>query len=466
MTKKKLTDTRVRNTKPREKSYKVFDESGLYLLVNPSGSKFWRFKYRFQGREKLLSFGGYPEVSLEEARDQRNQARNLLKGKRTQPDGSVVTLPHPIDPSAERKAAQLVADAEEVAYSETFEYVALEFLLLQAGKSPTAKPAMLPRLKRSLDNRLTELAEQGRAGAAKAKTLRIMRQRIESLVVPHIGQRSIGRITGPELLAVARRIESRRNKRRENRPTLETARRTLAACSRVFKYAVATGRAQYDPAASVDRSALVPLPKRTGFAAIVEPKKIGELLRAIDGYQGQPTVVAALKLAPLVFVRPGELRAAEWSEFDLEAAEWRIPADRMKMDAPHVVPLASHAIAILEELQLHTGNRRLLFPSLRSRERCISDNTLNAALRRLGFSKAEMTAHGFRKMASTRLNELGFNRDAIERQLAHADRDPVRAAYNYAEYLPQRREMMQAWADYLDGLRTGKGNVIALRQQA
>jgi integrase len=231
----------------------------------------------------------------------------------------------------------------------------------------------------------------------------------------------------------------------------------------VLRFAVASGRAKRDPAADL-KGALAPV-KVQSHAAIIEPKRIGALLRAIDGYQGQPAVMFALRLAPLVFVRPGELRGAEWLEFDLDAAEWRIPGTRMKMGEPHLVPLSTQAITLLEELHKHTGEGRLLFPSLRSKARPISDNTLNAALRRLGYSGDEQTAHGFRSIASTRLNELGFAPDVIELQLAHAERNKVRAAYNRAERLAERRKMMQAWADYLDGLREG-GDVVAISRSA
>jgi integrase len=227
--------------------------------------------------------------------------------------------------------------------------------------------------------------------------------------------------------------------------------------SRVFRYAVATGRAERDPAADL-RGAIASVRTRN-FAAVIDPKSVGALLRAIENYQGQPSVIYALKLAPLVFVRPGELRGAEWSEIDLAAAEWRIPASRMKMDERHIVPLPRQAVALLRELKTHTGNGRLLFPGLRSREREISENTLNAALRRMGYGKDDMTGHGFRTVASTLLNELGWHPDLIELQLAHKPRDRVRAAYNRAERLEERRQMMQTWADYLDRLKTG-GDIV------
>jgi integrase len=270
-----------------------------------------------------------------------------------------------------------------------------------------------------------------------------------------LGSRLIAAITAQELLAVLRRIEARGKH--------ETAHRVRALAGRVLRYAVATGRAQHDVAADL-KDALAPV-KSKNFASVLDPVRVGELMRAIDGYTGHPVTALALKLAPLVFVRPGELRAAEWPEFDLPNAEWRIPGARMKMGEPHVVPLARQALAILRELQPFARGGRYLFPSLRTRDRPMSNNTINAALRRLGYSSEEQTGHGFRSMASTLLNEQGFPPDVIELQLAHAERNKVRAAYNKAQRLPERRKMMQAWADYLDGLRAG-GTVVPIRHNA
>ncbi|WP_299691685.1 site-specific integrase [Hydrocarboniphaga sp.] len=267
--------------------------------------------------------------------------------------------------------------------------------------------------------------------------------RLERDVFPWIGKRPISAITAPEVLIVLRRIESR--------GALDTAHRAKQDCGAVFRYAIHDGRAERDPTADL-RGALPPA--RGGhFATITEPKAIGELLRAIHGYSGTFATCCALKLAPLVFVRPGELRNAEWSEVDLEKAEWRIPSDKMKAGEPHIVPLSEQAVAVLADLQPLTGDDRYLFPSERTRTRPMSENTILAALRRLGYSTDQMSGHGFRAMASTLLNEQGWNRDAIERQLAHAERNRVRASYNYAEHLPERRKMMQAWADYLDMLK-------------
>jgi integrase len=271
-------------------------------------------------------------------------------------------------------------------------------------------------------------------------------RRLELNAFPWLGSRPIKEITAPDVLAVARRIESR--------GALEMAHRVIQTCSQVFRYAIATGRAERNPAGEDIRGALPPA-KEKHHPSITDPKAITPLLQAIQNYQGSLVTSCALRLAPLVFVRPGELRHAEWSEIDFDKAEWRIPAAKMKMREQHIVPLSKQAVAILRELQPLTGSGRYLFPSERSAARPMSENTVNGALRRLGYTKEEMTGHGFRSMASTMLNELGFNRDWIERQLAHAERDNVRAAYNFAEHLPERRKMMQAWADHLDGLKSG-----------
>ncbi|MGH8589832.1 MAG: tyrosine-type recombinase/integrase [Gammaproteobacteria bacterium] len=387
-----LTDIRCRNTKPREKSFKMADAGGLYLILNPNGSRWWRFDYRFARKRRTLSMGTYPAVSLKLARARRDAARKQLAAG--------------IDPGLARKA-------ERSAIADSFDAVAREW---HAKRAPTWAP-----------------------GHAEKITGRFERD-----IFPWLGGRLVGQITAPELLAVLRRIEAR--------GAIELAHRALQNCGRVFRYAIATGRAERDPAADL-RGALPPVKERH-HAAITDPKDIGGLLRAIDGYRGSFVTQCALRLASLTFVRPGELRKAEWSEFDLEGTEWRIPAERMKMRAIHVVPLSAQAVAVLHELRPLTGSGRYAFPGLRTPTRPMSENTVNAALRRLGYEKDEMTGHGFRSMASTLLNEQGWHRDAIERQLAHGERDAVRAAY-YAEHLPERRRMMQAWADYLDGLKSG-----------
>jgi len=377
-----LNDTKVRTVKSRVKAFKL--------------------KYRVQGREKLISLGAYPDVTLKRAREKRDAARKLLA------DG--------VDPSVQRQA-------ERAALAQSFEGVGKEWLELQTK-------SLAP------------------------ETISILSSRLDSALYPYIGSRPIAAITAQEVLSALRRIEARGRH--------ETAHRVRALAGRVFRYAVATGRAQHDVAADL-KGALAPV-KSKNFASVTDPIRVGELLRAIHGYSGHPVTALALKLAPLVFVRPGELRAAEWPEFDLENAEWRIPGERMKMGEPHLVPLSRQALAVLRELQPLARGGRYLFPSLRTRERPMSDNTINAALRRMGYTSEEQTGHGFRSMASTLLNEQGFPPDVIELQLAHTERNKVRAAYNKAQRLPERRKMMQAWADYLDGLRAG-GNVVPFRRR-
>jgi len=270
-----------------------------------------------------------------------------------------------------------------------------------------------------------------------------MQRRFERDLFPYIGKRPVSEVEAPELLAALQRIEKR--------GAIDTAHRLRGECGAMFRYAIATGRAKHDVAADL-RGALTPYEK-DHHASITSPSEIGALLRAMDGYQGTPEVRAALRLAPLAFVRPGELRRAEWNEFNLEAGEWRIPAAKMKMRSPHIIPLSVQALEVVRDLKLLTGSGQYLFPGVRSNRRPMSENTVNAALRRLGYTTEQMTGHGFRSMASTLLHERGWKHEAIERQLAHGDRDEVSAAYNYAEHLPERRRMMQSWADYLDTLR-------------
>lgn len=390
-----LTDTAARNAKPTAKPYKLADEKALYLLVNPNGSKWWRLKYRFGGKEMLLSLGVYPDVSLKDARTKRDQARNLLANG--------------VNPSAHR---QMEKTTRSAAAANSFEAIALEWMSkVSSGWAPDH--------------------------AARVK------RRLEVDVFPWLGTRPIADIKAPDLLAVVRRIEAR--------GALDTAHRALQNCGQVFRYAVATGRAERDPSGDL-RGALAPVDQRH-HASITDPKGIGDLLRAIHAYKGEFITRCALRFAPYVFVRPGELRRAEWSEIDLEAGEWRIPGDKMKMGAVHIVPLAAQAVDVLRELRALTGEGQYVFPGVRSLKRPMSENTVLAALRRMGFTGSEMTGHGFRSMASTRLHEMGWNHHAIERQLAHGERNKVSAAYNYAEHLPERRKMMQAWGDYLDVLR-------------
>lgn len=388
-----LTHAGIKAAKPRDKPYKVFDEHGLYLLVRPGGHRWWRLKYRFDGKEKLLSFGVYPEISLREARDKRDDARKLLRNH--------------VDPGAKQRA-------EQSATGDSFQAIAREWFERFSPKWAVGHSSKIIR-------------------------------RLELYIFPWIGARPIATIEAREILACLRRIEAKGN--------LESAHRALQVCSRVFRYAVATGRAQRDPSGDL-RGALPPADEKH-LASLTDPKSFAALLRAIDSYEGSIVVRAALRLAPLVFVRPGELRAAEWAEIDFEAREWRIKAERMKMRQQHIVPLSDQAIAILREIQPLTGETPFVFPTPRSNKRPLSDNGLLAALRRMGYEQGTVTVHGFRSTASTLLNEQGWNRDAIERQLAHGERDAVRAAYNYAEHLPERRRMMQAWADFIDGLKAG-----------
>ncbi len=407
-----LTEMKVRNAKPGTKPVKLSDSGGMYLLVSPpgkktpNGSKCWRLKYRFNGKEKVLALGTYPVISLGEARENRDVARKqLAKG---------------IDPGEARKAEKLTGNEKA---ANTFEAVAREWHTRQKG-----------------------VWTEGHA----SRTM----QRLERDIFRCIGTRPIAEITAPELLAVFRRIESR--------GAHETAHRARFVCGQIFRYAVATGRAERDPAADL-KGALTPI-KTRHHAAITDPKEVAALLRAIDGYQGSFVVKCALQLAPLVFVRPGELRQAEWAEIDFESAEWNMPAERMKMKQAHLVPLSDQAVTILRELHALTGNSRYLFPSGRSFARPMSDNAVNAALRRMGYGTDEMTGHGFRAMARTILDEvLQVRIDFIEHQLAHAVKDPNGRAYNRTAHLDERRKMMQLWADYLDGLKAG-AKVLPLKR--
>ena len=389
-----LSHTQISHAKPRDKLYRLFDGEGLFIEITPHGSKRWRVKYHFQGRERRLSLGLFPEVSLAKARERLANVRSQVREGR--------------DPALARQAAETLAVLDT---QQTFEGIAREWY---AKFSPAW------------------------AESHGGKLIR----RMEMFVFPWIGAQPMRQIQPLELLACIRRIEKDGSN--------ETAHRTLQVCGRVLRYAVATGRADRDFTRDLT-GALAPV-KKSRRAAIIDPKAIGALLRAIDGYDGGFVTRCALKFAPLVFVRPGELRAAEWCEFDLEKPEWRIPGPRMKMRTPHVVPLSHQAVALLKELQPLSGRSSYVFPSERTFDRPMSDNTLNAALRRLGYASHVITPHGFRAMASTILNEQGWNRDAIERQLAHIEGNDVRAAYNYADYLTERRQMMQAWADYLDSL--------------
>lgn len=406
----KLTDTAIRNAKPGPKPYRMFDGGGLYLEVTPAGGKLWRLKYRFGGKEKRLSLGAYPEVPLSQTK------KDAPKGARQKAFEARALLAEGIDPGAVKQANKAVERAQE----ETFQAIAEEWF-------------------QEFRHTWTD---------STAETI-ISRLRMD--VFPYLGGRPIREITPPELLAVIRRIAAR--------GAVETARRDLQKCGQIFRYAVATGRAERDVTA--DLRGAIPPPAKRHFASIHNPAEIGELLRAIETYRGSPVTRGALKLAPLTFVRPGELRRAEWSEFDLDKAEWRIPAHKMKMRELHIVPFSRQALDVLRELQPITGASVYVFPGGRSFARPMSENAVLAALRIMGYERGEMTGHGFRSMASTILHEQGWPSDVIERQLAHGERNKVKASYNFAQHLPERRRMMQAWADYLDALREG-GKVVPL----
>ena len=393
-----LNDTRIRNAKPRERDYKLTDFDGLYLLIRPNGSRLWRFAYRVDGKQKQIALGAYPQVTLAQAREQREAKRKILAtGK---------------DPSLERRLEKI---ARQVG-GNSFREIAEEFL--------------------------DKLRREGRAPATLKKSRWLLEPAITAF-----GDRPIGEITAPELLHALRKFELRER--------YESATRLRTVAGMIFRYAIATGRASRDIAADL-RGALT-TPKVTHRAAITDPRELAVLLRKIESYNGQPTTRLALQLSALLFVRPGELRHARWSEIDFEKAVWTVPAATMKMKRPHRVPLSRQALVILRELHAMTGQGEFVFPAVDSFRRPISNNTLNAALRRLGYSKEEVSVSGFRATASTLLNEMGrWNPDAIERQLAHMEENDVRRAYMHAaEFWSERIEMMQVWADHLDQLRYG-----------
>ena len=393
-----LTDTAIRNAKPAGKPYKVTDSLGLYLLVNPSGSKLWRIKYRFDGVERKLSIGAYPEITLAEARAARDAARKQLA--------------HAVDPNVAKRQARIEAS---IRASNSFAIVAEELI-----------------------------EKKAREGLAEP-TLEKMRWFVK-LMGADFGKRPVTDITPQELLHELQK--------HERRGRLETANLLRAFASRVFRFAVATARAERDPAQLLIGALTTPRVKH--FAAIIDPNEFGALLRAIEDYQGDPAVMSALKLTPHVFQRPGELRQMEWAEVNFDKAVLTIPVTKMKMRQPHSVPLSRQALAILQAMRPLSGSGRYVFPSIRTRARPISENTINAALRRMGYSKEQMTAHGFRTSASSLLNESGkWNPDAIERALAHMVAGSVRRIYNQSAYWTERVEMAQWWSDYMDELRMG-----------
>jgi integrase len=392
-----LTDTALRNAKPGLKPQKLFDGGGLFLLLNPNGSRWWRIKYRFGGKEKLLSLGVYPDISLKDARQRRDECRK--------------TLSNGLNPSDTRKTAHAV---EVKSTADSLETVAREWYAKQL-------PSWTP---------------------GHGKTVL---RRLELYVFPVLGTHSITDISATNLLGMLRLLEARE--------VHETAHRVLNLCQQVCRYAIATGRIREDPSAAL-RGALTPVTTRH-FAAVTDPKDIAPLLRMLDGYQGTPVVVSALRLAPLVFVRPGELRKAKWADVDLDTSEWRYLVT--KTQRPHIVPLATQVVAVLRELHPLTGDGTFVFPGSRSNGRPMSENTITAAMRTMGIPADTMSGHGFRAMAYTVLEEqLGFPQHLIDHQLAHVVKNPLGRAYNRTTHLPERQRMMQEWADYLDTLRAGE----------
>jgi integrase len=410
-----LSDPACKNGKPKDKPYKLADEKGMFLLINPNGSKYFRLKYRFAGKEKVLALGVYPETSLKEARDKRETARKQIADN--------------IDPSEIRSKAKtekaIVIDRQQriengIPLKDSFKEVALSWLDSTAHK-------------------------------VKPHTLHKKQRRFELHVFPVIGDNEISSITSPDVYKVIKPLIEAKG--------LETAHRTHAEISSVFAYAIAHGITSYDPAQAV--AGQIPAQKVKHRAALTEPKDVGQLLRDIYCYQGTFVVQCAFRFSPLVFQRPGEIRQMEWKDVDLNAKEWRYFVT--KTEVQHIVPLSTQAIAILNEIKPLTGNGQYVFPSSRGDGRPMSNGTISMALKTLGYDSSVMTPHGFRSIASTLLNEQGWSPDAIERQLCHMPKDQVRAAYNRAQYLDERRRMMQAWADYLDSLKVG-ADIIPFRK--
>jgi integrase len=399
-----LTAIAIKNARPKAKPFKLTDERALFLLVMPNGAKYWRLKYRHLGKQKTLALGVWPEVTLADAREKRDAARKQIA------DG--------LDPQAEKKLSRIRAQIDA---SNTFKTVAEEWVL--------------------------KCEREGRAAITVEKIRWLL-----DMAYPVLGARPINQIDIQEVLVVLRKIEATGR--------YESARRMRSVISRVFRYGIATARAQRDVAA--DLRGAITVPKTKHFAAITTAKGAGELLRAIEECSGYGVTKLALRMTPHVFVRPGELRQAEWSEFDFAQSTWSIPAEKMKMRWPHKVPLSRQVLAILEEIRPLTGHTPYVFPAFHTWKRPMSENTITIALRRLGYEKGQMTAHGFRAMAATLLNEMGiWNPDAIERQLAHMENNGVRRAYARGQYWEERVQMMQHWSDYLDQLRDG-GDVIEI----
>jgi integrase len=400
-----LTDTKIRTLKPKAAAYRIADSNGLIIEVRPTGSKAWRYRYRYAGKASMVTIDEYPSMSLQQARAERDKLRTLLRGGAN---------------PAQVAKAERAAHADRV--NSTFGTIGLELLAKRAKEG--LSPGSVTRERRLIEKDLAAIASM-----------------------------PITDVTAPILLAALRKLEQR--------GVVETAHRARSHAGRVFRYAIATGRAERNPAE--DLAGALEQPKTKHFASLTDPEQIGELLRALHSYRGSMVTQAALRLAPLVFVRPGELRAAKWADIDLDAGEWRYVTSKTK--TPHIVPLSGQAVQVLAELQPLTRRSEYVFPGVRSASRPMSENTINAALRNLGFDSTAIVGHGFRAMARTVLDEvLGFRPDYIEHQLAHAVRDPLGRAYNRATHLPERRKMMQAWADYLDDLRESGGKVVPMRK--
>ncbi len=407
-----LSDVEIKKAKPQEKPHKLFDGGGLYLLVTPTGGKLWNLKYNFSGKEKKLSFGAYPAVSLADARQRRDDAKKLLANGQ--------------DPGAIKKALQDAAIVEAAVEINTFEKVALEWY---------AKNKKVWVESHSVS----------------------IKGRLNTYILPAFGNKPITEITPVDIRSMLLDIEARGLR--------ETGKRVKVIVGQICRYAIALGYAQYDPSGSLKLSELyAKVTDERHHAALVKPKEVAELLRAIDSFQGSFVVKTGLSLAPMLFVRPGELRQMEWSEVDLDEGLWSLPAGKMKTRNEHLVPLSQQAMELLQAIKPLTGSGRYVFPNLRSPLRPMSEVALLAALRRIGYSKEEMTVHGFRAIARTILDEvLGFRVDIIEHQLAHAVRDANGRAYNRTSFLDDRRKMMQQWSDYLDGLKAG-AKVLPLRR--
>lgn len=400
-----LTATAVKQATPRDKPYKLSDGKGMFLLINPKGAKYWRMKYRFGGKEKTLALGVYPEISLAEAREKVDQARKLLRDNQ--------------DPGVAKKLKRLHQYQEE---TNSFEAVAREWF----------------------ETKMTDRSQRHKQRTIAA---------LEKDLFPQIGNRPISQIIAPELLMALQKIQAR--------GAIETAHRAKQTAGQIFRFAIVTGRAERDPSADLKGALKNPIKKH--LAAITEPKEVGRLMLAIEGFRGTPSVKAALKLSPLLFCRPGELRHMEWEELNWEEERWEIPASKMKMKQPHIVPLSSQALSILQEHQRLTGRGKYVFPSARGASRCLSENGVRTALRSMGYENETMTPHGFRAMARTILDEvLNIRVDYIEHQLAHAVKDANGRAYNRTSHIIERKKMMQDWANYLDTLReeAAGGNVV------